>query len=82
VKKLLNLIALFIVVYIAASAQAQPFGKIDTADLKLTTCDFEKGARAMVLFDVTDIKMGPASTTILEKKHIAQRRIHINKGFL
>lgn len=40
---------------IVATAQtqptAQPFGKIDVADLELKNCDFEKGANAMVLFD-------------------------------
>ena len=29
----------------------QPFGKVDTADLTLKQCDFEKDANAMVLFD-------------------------------
>jgi hypothetical protein len=28
---------------------------VDTADLKLTACDFEKGANAMVLFDVANV---------------------------
>ena len=32
--------------------EAQPFGKIDKADLELTGCDFEKDANAEVLFDV------------------------------
>jgi hypothetical protein len=35
----------------AATGQTQPFGKIDTADLKMTSCSFEKDANAMVLFD-------------------------------
>jgi len=30
---------------------AQPYGIIDTADLKMTSCDFEPDANAMVLFD-------------------------------
>src|SRR5258708_5405886 len=29
----------------------QPYGVIDTADLKITTCDFEPGASAEILFD-------------------------------
>jgi len=31
--------------------ETQPYGKIDTADLVLKSCDFEKDANAMVLFD-------------------------------
>jgi len=34
-----------------ANAQIKPFGKIDTADLKMTFCDFEKDANAEILFD-------------------------------
>ena len=30
----------------------QHYGQIDTSDLKMTSCDFEKDANAMVLFDV------------------------------
>src|SRR5258707_5241525 len=29
-----------------------PFGVIDTADLRMTSCDFEKDANAMVLFEL------------------------------
>jgi hypothetical protein len=47
---------LFIALIFSAKAQqaihaAQPYGKVDTADLKLTSCDFEKDANAEVLFD-------------------------------
>jgi hypothetical protein len=45
----LNLIGL------CAGAQTQPFGTIDVSDLKMTSCDFEKGAHAEVLFDAADI---------------------------
>lgn len=31
--------------------QTQPFGVVDTADLKLTSCVFEKDANAMILFN-------------------------------
>jgi hypothetical protein len=34
-----------------AHAQTEPYGVIDTADLKMTSCDFEKDANAEVLFD-------------------------------
>jgi hypothetical protein len=37
--------------------QVEPYGKIDTADLKLQNCEFEKDANAMVLFDYGDIKI-------------------------
>ena len=43
------LLLLFAVIIL--KGQTQPYGMIDTADLKLTSCDFEKGAGAMVLFD-------------------------------
>jgi hypothetical protein len=33
------------------SPTTQPYGKIDIADLELKSCDFEKDANAMVLFD-------------------------------
>jgi len=31
--------------------EAQPYGKIDKADLEMTSCDFEKDANAEILFD-------------------------------
>lgn len=36
-------------------SDAQSFGKIDKADLELKSCDFEKDANAMVLFDKGDL---------------------------
>ncbi|MBS1532072.1 MAG: hypothetical protein JSU01_17355 [Bacteroidetes bacterium] len=48
-KRLLTLITLLSIVS-AAKAQLRPFGNIDTADLKSTSCDFEKDAHAEVLF--------------------------------
>jgi hypothetical protein len=38
-------------------ADVLPFGKIDTADLRMTTCSFEKDANAMVLFDKADVNI-------------------------
>lgn len=38
-----------------AGAQQATYGQVDIDDLKLTTCDFEKGANAMVLFDVAKV---------------------------
>jgi hypothetical protein len=46
------------------------FGKIDTADLKLTTCDFEKDANAMVLFDKGDMVCGAAGLALVRHKRI------------
>jgi hypothetical protein len=48
------------------SGQTMPFGSIDTADLKMTSCSFEKDANAMVLFDraVVTYKF---STVIVER---------------
>ncbi len=48
------------------SAQTMPFGKIDTADLKMTSCDFEKDANAMVLFDQAVVTY-KFSTVIMER---------------
>jgi len=50
VKKLVTLITLFII-SVAANAQIRGFGNIDTADLKSTSCTYEKDANAEVLFD-------------------------------
>jgi hypothetical protein len=53
--------------------QVQPFGKIDTADLKMKSCDFEKDANAMVLFDYGDIYIDQSATTIF----VRHKRIKI-----
>ncbi len=58
--RLKKLFPLLILVLLAGCVNAQqvtptqttkPYGIIDTADLKMTSCDFEKDANAMVLFD-------------------------------
>ena len=36
------------------AARYQPFGVIDTADLTMKQCDFEKDANAELLFDKED----------------------------
>ncbi|HWD88695.1 MAG TPA: DUF3857 domain-containing protein [Mucilaginibacter sp.] len=48
-----KLIALITVLssFSIANAQVRGFGNIDTADLRLTSCDFEKDAKAEVLID-------------------------------
>lgn len=51
--------------------QVEPFGKIDTADLKMKSCDFEKDANAMVLFDYGDIYIDEYGTiTFVRHKRI------------
>jgi len=74
--KLFTLI-LLLCSFFVAKAQSSPFGKVDTADLKLTSCDFEKGANAMVLFDRSDITTGFTSTSIIRHKRI---KIFNDKG--
>ncbi|HTK21087.1 MAG TPA: DUF3857 domain-containing protein [Mucilaginibacter sp.] len=56
-----------------AKAQVRGFGNIDTADLKLTSCDFEKDANAMVLFDRAKVTFSIYGTLNLER----HRRIKI-----
>lgn len=51
--KIFTLLLLFLVSVV--KAQTQPFGVVDTSDLKLTSCNFEKDANAMVLFDICTI---------------------------
>lgn len=51
----------------AANAQVRGFGNIDTADLKLTTCDFEKDANAMVLFDRAKVTFSVFGALNLER---------------
>ncbi|MGN6396397.1 MAG: DUF3857 domain-containing protein [Mucilaginibacter sp.] len=50
--------------------QTQHFGQIDTADLKLTSCDFEKGANAMVLFDKTEVNALTDVTIITRHRRV------------
>jgi len=61
-----------------SKGQTQPYGQIDIADLRLTTCDFEKDASAMVLFDKTDVSTVDDQTVIVRHKRI---KFLNNKGF-
>jgi len=56
------LLLLFAVIIL--KGQTQLYGQIDTTDLKLTSCDFEKGANAMVLFDKTEVNTEFLLTTV------------------
>jgi hypothetical protein len=49
VKTIFPLLLLLFIVF-GTQAQVQPFGIVDTADLKLKSCDFEKDANAEMLF--------------------------------
>lgn len=56
-----------------ASAQTtgtMPFGEISTEDLKLTACDFDMGANAMVLFDKTEVNALTDVTTITRHRRV------------
>src|SRR6202012_2833162 len=64
-------------VAINVKGQTQNYGIIDTADLKLTACDFEKDANAMVLFDKTEIKTEGYQTVII--RHRREKKVN-NKG--
>jgi hypothetical protein len=52
--KVFTLLFLCLVVFFAkaqTTPTTQPYGKIDIADLELKSCDFEKDANAMILFE-------------------------------
>ncbi|MDB5136966.1 MAG: hypothetical protein JWP37_3569 [Mucilaginibacter sp.] len=75
-KSFLTLIV-FTILTFCAKAQTQPFGKIDTSDLKMTKCDFEKDANAMVLFDKADVSYKFSTIIMLRHKRI---KIFNDKG--
>lgn len=52
------------------AGRTQPYGQVDTADLKMTECDFDKGANAVVLFDKTDVNTGFSSTGVSVHRRI------------
>jgi hypothetical protein len=65
-KKLFTILILLCGV-LTTRAQIRGFGNIDTADLKLTTCDFEKDANAMVLFDRAKVLFSLMGTVTMER---------------
>ncbi|HVV56292.1 MAG TPA: DUF3857 domain-containing protein [Mucilaginibacter sp.] len=71
-KKLLTLITLLLA-FIDTHAQVRGFGYIDTADLKLSSCEFEKDANAEVLFDRARVYFSMDGTLTLER----HRRVKI-----
>jgi hypothetical protein len=56
----------------------QPFGKIDKADLEMKSCDFEKDANAMVLFDKGNIYYG--TDLVLNIEHHKRVKIFNDNG--
>lgn len=68
-KKLFTLLVLFFAT-ITLHAQVRGFGNIDTADLKLTSCDFEKDANAMVLFDKAEVHHKYSTVVMQRHKRI------------
>ncbi|MDB4922753.1 MAG: hypothetical protein JWQ54_4736 [Mucilaginibacter sp.] len=71
------MLLLLLCAVIILKGQTQPYGMIDIADLKLTSCDFEKGAGAMVLFDKTEINTVNSITTVNRHQRI---KIFSEKG--
>ena len=65
-KNILFLILLVTTAQIATS-QTRGYGNIDTADLKLNTCSFEKDANAMVLFDRVRVVFSLMGTLTMER---------------
>jgi hypothetical protein len=65
-KKLIALLVLLFSILIS-DAQTRGFGNIDTADLRLTSCDFEKDANAMVLFDRARVYFSIMGTVTMER---------------
>ncbi len=64
---------LFLLAAFSVKAQTRGFGNIDTADLKLSSCAFEKDANAMVLFDGAKVTFYIDGELLLER----HRRIKI-----
>ncbi|MCO5950599.1 DUF3857 domain-containing protein [Mucilaginibacter flavidus] len=68
-KRLFTLLLLLCAVMVS-KGQTQPYGQIDIADLKLTACDFEKDANALVLFDKTEVYTQDEQTIILKHRRV------------
>jgi Domain of Unknown Function with PDB structure (DUF3857) len=66
---LLLLGSLAITVNAQTVPSAQPYGKIDQADLEMKTCDFEKDANAEVLFNKGDVYFDQNLYVVTEEIH-------------
>ena len=73
-KTLLVILPFSICFFFEAQAQSlsrlQPYGKIDTADLRMTKCDFEPDANALVLIDHAAAEVNADSVVIAYHKRI------------
>ncbi|HEX3385981.1 MAG TPA: hypothetical protein VHS53_12365 [Mucilaginibacter sp.] len=65
-RKLITLITV-LSFFSIANAQVRGFGNIDTADLKSTSCVFEKDAHAEVLFDRSGLYFSTAGYLNMER---------------
>lgn len=66
-KNIFAFLLLFICAGFNVSAQTSIYGEIDTADLKLASCNFDRGANAMVLFDVGKITYDKYESIVMER---------------
>ena len=66
-KRLVLLPILLLLLTTHINAQTQAYGVVDTADLKMTSCNFEKDANAMVLFDRAEVSY--KYTTVIMERH-------------
>lgn len=64
------MLLLLLCAVMVSKGQTQPYGQIDISDLKLTTCDFEKDANAVVLFDKTEVIAISDVTTITRHRRV------------
>ncbi|HTD98772.1 MAG TPA: DUF3857 domain-containing protein [Mucilaginibacter sp.] len=71
---LLLLVGITITVNAQTVPSAQLYGKVDQADLEMKSCDFEKDANAMVLFDKGSVYYSNDLYSVVEEVH---RRIKI-----
>jgi len=69
-KKPFSLFILLIASFVSAYAQLMPYGVVDTTDLRLTSCDFEKDANAEVLFDYASTSYKYETITMERHKRI------------
>jgi Domain of Unknown Function with PDB structure (DUF3857) len=74
-KKNPYLLSVFLIPFFVAGQKSIPdFGKIDIADLQLSSCMFEPDADAMKLFDVQEVEFDPSDYMI---RITTERRVRI-----
>ena len=62
----------------------EPYGVVDTADLKMTSCDFEKEANAEILFDkgTINVDYGKSMERHVRIKILSESEFSSDKGEL